>query len=276
VTSVAETGTILDRIIAQTQVDLKARQARVSREDLQRQFLAHPAPVDVRASLDQETVTVIAEIKRASPSRGRFAIEIDPATIAAEYVHGGASAISCLTDTPFFQGSLEDLGVVAAVTECLPKPVGVLRKDFMIDQYQVDEARAFGASCILLIVACLSDELMQDLHDYATSLGLTVLVEVHDRYELDRALTIGSHFIGVNNRNLKSFEVDLNVTLRLAPHVPADVVLVGESGIFTADHVQLMAQAGVDAILVGESLILQEDRVAAVSALAGVEKSGRG
>ncbi len=219
---------------------------------------------------------MISEIKRASPSRGRFPIEIDPAVVAAEYARGGATAISCLTDTPFFQGSLEDLGAVTSVTEGLPHPVGVLRKDFMIDPYQVDEARAFGASCILLIVSCLSDDLMKDLHDYAASLEMSVLVEVHDKLDLERALAIGSNFVGVNNRNLKTFDVDLDVTVRLAPLVPADVVLVGESGIFSADHVQTMADAGVDAILVGESLILQEDRAGAVRVLTGVRKSGRG
>jgi indole-3-glycerol phosphate synthase len=177
---------------------------------------------------------------------------------------------------PFFQGSLEDLGAVTAETERVHQMVGVLRKDFMIDRYQVDEARAFGASCVLLIVACLTDELIKDLHDYALSLGMSVLVEVHDRRELERALAIGSRLVGVNNRDLKTFEVNLAVTTDLAPHVPVDVTLVGESGIFDIDHVRVMADAGVDAILVGESLIVQEDRAAAVRALTGVEKSARG
>jgi indole-3-glycerol phosphate synthase len=276
VSSVTETGTVLDRIVAQTRIDLEERKQRVSRTELQEKFTNRPDPVDMLNALSRDTVTVIAEFKRASPSKGRFPLDLDPSVVAREYAQGGARAISCLTDGPFFQGSLDDLAAVTSVTASLAAPVSVLRKDFMIDPYQIDEARAHGASCILLIAACLSDSLMNQLHDYAASIGLQSLVEVHSVEELDRALAIGPAIVGINNRNLKTLEVDLTVTTMLAPRVPPGVVLVGESGISSADHVRAMANSGVDAILVGESLIVQDDRAGAVRALTGVEKSPRG
>jgi indole-3-glycerol phosphate synthase len=266
---------VLDRIVAQTRIDLDRRKRRISRKELLARFDDRPDPIDVRAALNQDTVSVIAEIKRASPSKGRFPLEVDPAEVARAYAAGGSAVISCLTDEPFFHGSLRDLEAVTSFTEQLPVPIAVLRKDFTIDRYQIDEARASGASCILLIVACLTDDLMRELNDYARSLGMSVLVEVHNREELDRALGIGSRLVGINNRNLKTLAVDLNVTIALAPLVPRDVVLVGESGIDGRDHVELMANAGVDAILVGESLIVQEDRTAAVRELTGVRRSRR-
>ncbi len=275
-TQLTETGTVLDRIVAQTRIDVEARKAQVSRNELQRRFDQMPSPVDVVAALRQQTVTVLAEIKRASPSRGRFPVEIDPSDVAGEYIAGGVAMISCLTDGPFFQGSLSDLDAVVARTGSAPNRVGVLRKDFMVDEYQIDEARAYGASCILLIAACLSDEHIKRLHDHASSLGLSSLVEVHDADELERALAIGPRLVGINNRNLKTFDVSLDVTRDLASRVPGDIVLVGESGIFTRDHAAEMGEAGVDAILVGESLIVQDDRAAAVEALRGVEKQSRG
>jgi indole-3-glycerol phosphate synthase len=271
-----ETGTVLDRIVAQTRLDLAERMERTPRSKLQDAFNAQPAPIDVAAALRGDSVQVIAEIKRASPSKGAFPVAVNPPVVATEYAQGGAAAISCLTDAPFFQGSLSDLEAVSNVTWQLERPIGVLRKDFIVDRYQIDEARAFGASCILLIAACLEDRLMRDLHDFAVSLGLSVLVEIHDEQELDRALQIGAALLGVNNRDLKTLNVDLETTRRLAPLVPADVVLVGESGIFTRAHVEDVASSGVDAILVGESLIMQDDRAAAVAALLGVERRSRG
>ena len=273
--SLLNSGMVLDRIVAQTRIDLDRRKRRISRKELLARFDDRPDPIDVRAALNQDTVSVIAEIKRASPSKGRFPLEVDPAEVARAYAAGGSAVISCLTDEPFFHGSLRDLEAVTSFTEQLPVPIAVLRKDFTIDRYQIDEARASGASCILLIVACLTDDLMRELNDYARSLGMSVLVEVHNREELDRALGIGSRLVGINNRNLKTLAVDLNVTIALAPLVPRDVVLVGESGIDGRDHVELMANAGVDAILVGESLIVQEDRTAAVRELTGVRRSRR-
>ncbi|CAN5765597.1 indole-3-glycerol phosphate synthase TrpC [soil metagenome] len=273
--SSTETGTVLDQIVAQTRIDVERRKQQVSRDDLYKQLDRYPDSVDFRSALDRDTVTVIAEIKRASPSRGRFPVEVDPAEVARDYATGGAAAISCLTDEPFFQGSLRDLKKVSAVTESLPDPIPVLRKDFIIDLYQVDEARVNGASCILLIVACLDEMLFRELSFYAWTLGLSVLVEVHDRYELERALALGAKIIGINNRNLKTLDVDLDVTTSLAPFVPPDVVLVGESGISSREHIETMARAGVDAVLVGESLIVREDRAAAVRALLGVCQTRR-
>ncbi len=274
-TSVTDTGTVLDRIVAQTRIDMETRKEAVSRAALQKRFTDHPDPIPFRDLLRRDTVTVIAEVKRASPSKGRFPVEVIPADVARDYANGGAVAISCLTDGPFFDGSLDDLASVVDVTFHLDRPVGVLRKDFIVDPYQVDEARAHGASCILLIVACLTDFVVRELYAYATSLGLSTLVEVHNQHEKDRALTSGATLIGINNRDLKTLEVDLAVTNRLAASVPSDVVLVGESGIHTVDHVKAMADAGVDAILVGESLIVQRDRAGAVRALTGVKKRRR-
>ncbi|MBA3274552.1 MAG: indole-3-glycerol phosphate synthase TrpC [Chloroflexia bacterium] len=254
---------------------METRKEAVSRAALQKRFTDHPDPIPFRDLLRRDTVTVIAEVKRASPSKGRFPVEVIPADVARDYANGGAVAISCLTDGPFFDGSLDDLASVVDVTFHLDRPVGVLRKDFIVDPYQVDEARAHGASCILLIVACLTDFVVRELYAYATSLGLSTLVEVHNQHEKDRALTSGATLIGINNRDLKTLEVDLAVTNRLAASVPSDVVLVGESGIHTVDHVKAMADAGVDAILVGESLIVQRDRAGAVRALTGVKKRRR-
>ncbi len=274
--SVTETGTVLDRIVAQTRLDLAVRKQLVSRKALQERFIDHPAPIPFSNLPRRETVTVIAEVKRASPSKGRFPVEVIPADVARDYANGGAAAISCLTDGPFFEGSLDDLKSVVRVASQLERPVGVLRKDFIFDPYQIDEARAFGASCILLIVACLVDSVLRDLHAYATSLGLSTLVEVHNEHELERALTLGASLIGINNRDLKTLRIDLDVTNRLARVVSSEVVLVGESGIHTVEHVQAMADVGIDAILVGESLIIQEDRAEAVRALTGVKKRRRG
>lgn len=273
---VTETGAVLDRIIAQTAIDLEARKQQVPPSELESRLADASPVVDVLASLNQETVTVIAEVKRASPSKGRFPVEVDPAAVADGYVAGGASMISCLTDEPFFQGSLADLDDVVRVAGTAPTPVGVLRKDFMIDPYQIDEARVHGASCVLLMASVLDDDMLLQLHDYATALGMAALVEVHDEEELERVLEIDPRLIGINNRNLKTLTVDLAVTERLAQLVPARTLLAGESGIFTREDVQRMADVGVDAILVGESLILQPDRAEAVRALRGVEKTARG
>lgn len=273
---VEATGTILDRIVAQTAIDVAERKKNTPIERLSDQIARGPAPVDLRAALQRTDVAVIAEFKRASPSRGRFPVEASAAEVTAAYVEGGAAGISCLTDTPFFQGTLDDLTESAAAARAAHMPTGVLRKDFMIDPYQVIEARAYGASCILLIVACLPDSILRELQALAWEHGMACLVEVHDEREMERAIGIGANLIGINNRDLHSFEVSLDVTRRLAPMVPSDVVLVGESGIFTHAHVEEMGAAGVDAVLVGESLIVQPDRAAAVRALTGARKSCRG
>ena len=269
-----QTGTYLDRILAQTAKDLEARKTLISRQALQEKAAEQPRPVDFEASLRRETIAVIAEIKRASPSKGTFPVSIVPRDVADAYIAGGAAGISCLTDEPFFKGSLGDLENVSRQGFAANPPVGVLRKDFMIDRYQVDEARAFGASCILLIVAALDDATLADLQAYARQQGLSVLVEIHDEEELRRAVDAGATLIGINNRDLRSFHVDLATTECLAPMLPAGTTVVGESGIFTADDVARLGAAGVHAVLVGESLILQDDRAAATRALSGVPRGG--
>jgi indole-3-glycerol phosphate synthase len=233
------------------------------------------APLSLRDALSQAGLSVVAEIKRASPSRGRFPVEIDPARVAAEYLAGGASALSVLTDAHFFQGSLDDLSDAATVAHLAASPAPVLRKDFVVDEYQLHEALAFGADAILLIVAALDQGTLEDLLAVTRRLGLDALVEVHDEAEMERAVAAGAGVIGINNRDLRTFHVDLGVTERLAPLAPPDAVLVGESGIFTAEDAGRLAAAGVDAILVGESLIVSADRSGAVRALAGAPVASR-
>lgn len=217
-----------------------------------------------------DAVSVIAEVKRRSPSKGPLRDYVDAAQLARAYEQGGAAAVSVLTDEPFFGGHFDDLQVVrAAVT--LP----VLRKDFLIDAYQVDEARAWGADGVLLIAAALDDARLRDLLAQTRQLGMDALVEVHTEGELERALHVGARLIGVNNRDLRTFETTLDVTLRLARHIPSGTVLVSESGIGTRDDVTGLAEAGVDAILVGETFVRSADPQAAVTALAGVPAQDR-
>jgi indole-3-glycerol phosphate synthase len=261
------TGTILDRILDRTAIDVAERKRSTPVGDLQRLARAAVKPVGLRDAISGPGVSVIAEIKRASPSRGMFPVHVDPAMIAAEYLAGGAAALSVLTDAPFFHGSLADLGVASDIAHGLPVPRPVLRKDFVIDPYQVVEARAHGADAVLLIVAALDDAALRALMEVAASYSLDALVEVHDERELERALRAGAILVGINNRNLESFKVDVGVTERLAWRVPSDVVLVGESGIFGPADVARLGAVGVRAVLVGEGLIIQPDRAAAVRSL---------
>jgi indole-3-glycerol phosphate synthase len=262
-----ETGTILDRIIQRTVSDVCQRKAEAPLADLERMAADRPHPVSLHAALSGPDVSVIAEIKRASPSRGVFPVTVDPPVVAREYLQGGAAALSVLTDEPFFQGSLQDLAAAGAVAHAGTRPAPVLRKDFVVDRFQILEARAYGADAFLLIVAALTDAQMRDLIDYGIECGLDALVEVHDAEELRRAMSLGAKLIGINNRDLRTFEIDLAVTERLALDVPEGVVLVGESGIFTRADVDRLHRAGVHAVLVGESLIVSPDRSAAVAAL---------
>jgi indole-3-glycerol phosphate synthase len=260
---------ILDRINAVKRDEVAAAQARVPLAALraEAESRAEPTRGFARALRDKIAAGrsgVIAEVKKASPSKGVLRADFRPADIARSYERHGAACLSVLTDAPHFQGSVEYLQQARAAC-ALP----VLRKDFMVDPYQVYEARAMGADCILLIVASLADGQMAELEDCALGLGLDVLVEVHDGAELERALRLKTPLVGINNRNLKTFEVTLDTTLGLLAQVPADRLLVTESGILGPGDVQRMRDAQVHAFLVGEAFMRAPDPGAALSALFG-------
>jgi indole-3-glycerol phosphate synthase len=241
---------ILERIVAAKRAEVAAAKQRTPAVKLD----AAPPVRDFVAALRKKRPAVIAEIKRASPSKGLLRENFDPAAIARSYQEAGAACMSVLTDREFFQGAPEHLSAARAAC-ALP----ALRKDFLIDPYQVMEARALGADCVLLIAACLADPEMRDLETLALSLGMAVLVEVHDAPELERALALRTPLIGINNRNLRSFETRLETTLDLLPRIPADRLVITESGILSRADVQRMRDQGVHAFLVGEAFMRAND-----------------
>lgn len=267
ISGLSSTGTILDRIMAHKAEEVRAAKARFSEAALREQLATAPPLHDFAAALRREHVSLIAEVKKASPSKGIFLENFDPVTIAQEYETYGASAISVLTDERFFQGHLDYLKVVRQQVQ-----IPILRKDFILDTYQIFEARISGANAVLLIVACLEDALLQQLYTAITELGMTALVEVHTAEEMERALKLQPQVIGINNRNLHNFTVDLRTTQQLAQMCPSEYILVAESGIHQAADVARMAQAGAHAVLVGESLVLAHDRPAQIRTLSEVPR----
>jgi len=270
---------ILDRILADKRAEVDTRKAQTPLDGLKRAVRDAAPARDFAAAIRAErsgscglrfrlrricSPSLIAEVKKASPSRGLIRADFDPAEIAAAYEQAGASAISVLTDEKYFQGRLEYL---EAVHRAVSLPV--LRKDFIIDAYQVYEARAAQADAILLIVAALSRERLSELMALAGELGMASLVEVHTAEELDAALEVGARIIGINNRDLRTFETKLDTTLELAHRAPADRILVSESGIFTRADVERLMAAGVDAVLIGEALMRESDPGAKVKELLG-------
>lgn len=254
--------TVLTRIVDRKYEEVKERQAQCTIADLQRQIDAQKGTEtdprgfirSLEASIAAGRAAVIAEVKKASPSKGLLRDPFLPAEIAKSYEKGGASCLSVLTDRDFFQGCEAYLQQARAACS-LP----VIRKDFIVDPYQVYEARAIGADCILLIAACLEDAQMKALNDLAVELGMDVLIEVHDGDELERTLPLGNRLLGINNRNLHNFEVSLQTTLGLLERIPEDYLVVTESGILTQQDVALMRQHNVNAFLVGEAFMRAED-----------------
>jgi indole-3-glycerol phosphate synthase len=257
-----QTGTFLDRILEQKVIEVAEHQKYLSLPEMiayVRETLPEDPPRDFIATLHREHIALIAEVKKASPSKGILIEDFDPVTLGKTYGDNGAAAISVLTDKQFFQG---DLKYLYDVREAVNVPV--LRKDFIIDPYQVYAARAASADAVLLIVAALSDTQLAELQSLTYELGMAALIEVHDEAELERALKLGAILIGVNNRDLKTFEVDLNTTARIAQYIPDGLTLIAESGITSAADVIEMGRAGAHAVLIGEGLVKSGDIADAV------------
>jgi indole-3-glycerol phosphate synthase len=258
----AESGRVLDEILAGVREDLAIREAQVPLDEIKQAAAQASPPKDAYAKLRAPGVGVIAEVKRASPSKGQLAEIPDPAELAKEYAAGGARAVSVLTEGRWFGGSLADFAAVRAAVD-----VPLLRKDFIVSSYQVHEARAYGADLVLLIVAALEQNTLSGLLDRIESLGMTALVEVHDEEETDRALLAGAKVIGINARNLRTLEVDRTVFERIAPGLPNEIVKIAESGVRGPHDLIRYASAGADAVLVGEGLVTQKSPREAVAEL---------
>lgn len=258
--------TILDKILVQTRATIASDRGAVPDAELEASLADLPPCLDFHAALAAgESVQLIAEIKRASPSAGLIRQDFDPATIAKSYAEAGAACISVLTDQPFFQGSLKFLSQVRKSVS-----VPLLRKDFIVDRYQLLQARAAGADCVLLIAECLSADQLRRLHDQAAELGLQTLIELFEPQYLQQVLDTGTRLVGVNNRDLRTFETSLQHTLNLRPLIPDDRLVVGESGIRDHEDLLRLGRGGVKAVLVGESLMRQTDIAAATRQLLGL------
>jgi indole-3-glycerol phosphate synthase len=253
---------VLDSIIEGVREDLVARRLPLSQ--LHEKLSAAPAVIDAHPRLIAGEMNIIAEVKRSSPSKGSLATIGDPKALAAQYESAGAAVVSVLTERRRFGGSLEDLVAVRSEIS-----IPILRKDFMVDEYQFFEARAAGADVVLLIVAALSKNQLKDYYDLATELGMAVLVETHTRQEIEDAMAIEPRIIGVNARNLKTLEIDLAAFSELIPEIPSSVIRIAESGISTRAEVEIAAQSGADAILVGETLVKSGDPRRAIDQLLG-------
>ena len=245
---------MLTKIIARKREEIKERKQSVSLATLKERIAQRRAPLDFAAALRGDQVRLIAEVKRASPSRGILCPDFDPVMLATGYARGGAAAISVLTEENYFGGSLDHL---VAIREAVKLPL--LRKDFIFDPYQVYETAACGADALLLIVAILGQEQLSELLSLSRELGLECLVEVHNQAEISRALASGARVIGINNRNLRNFEVDINTTRRLRPLLPRGQIVVSESGIRTRQDIKKLGGWGVNAVLIGEALVTAGD-----------------
>jgi len=253
----------LDKIVAEKRDELKQRQEAVPMPELRAAIMERPSPMDLAAALSGDSLCLIAEVKRASPSRGMIQANLDPVKLASTYAQCGAAAISVLTESRYFGGSREDLEVIRRALPHIP----LLRKDFILKPYQIFESCAWGADAVLLIVAILDDAELGELLSLSHALGMQCLVEVHNRNELERALDCDARIIGINNRNLDTMNVDINVTRQLRPPIPRGRIVVSESGIKGRDEVEKLKEWKVNAMLVGEALVTADDVAAKIKEL---------